>query len=94
MVLLDAAGLGPQMRLRDALQQLAEDVALTAHLLEQGRRLAFSRVLRSDGRTLLQFSDGEGTLLLGWRVWDQLAMASAERLRWEPYRRGRSQPAG
>ena len=94
MVLLDADGLGPQMRLRDAVRQLAEDVALTAHLLEQGWRLAFSRVLRSVGRTLLLFSDGYGMLLLGWRVWDQLSMASAGRLRWEPCQRRRSQPAG
>ncbi len=94
IVLLDADGLGPQKRLRDAVQQLAEGVARTAHVLEQGMRLAFSRVLGSVVRTLLLFSDDEGTLLLGWRVWDPLAMASAERLRWEPYRRRRSQPAG
>ncbi|MFN9693398.1 MAG: hypothetical protein ACK550_06330 [Synechococcaceae cyanobacterium] len=31
-------------------------------------RLASSRVLRSVGRTLPLFSDGEGLLLLGWRV--------------------------
>jgi cellulose synthase/poly-beta-1,6-N-acetylglucosamine synthase-like glycosyltransferase len=53
-----------------------------------------SRFLRSDGHTLLLFTYGYGMLLLGWRVWDQLTMASAERLRWEPYRRRRSQAAG
>ncbi|MFO0015992.1 MAG: hypothetical protein ACK52U_05470 [Synechococcaceae cyanobacterium] len=53
-----------------------------------------SRFLRSDGRTLLLFTYGYGMLLLGWRVWDQLTMATAERLRWEPYRRRRTQPAG
>ncbi len=94
MVLLDADGLGPQMRLRDAVQQLAEDVALTAGLLEQRRRLAFSRVLRSDGRTLLLFSDGDGVLLLDRRVWDPLTMVSAGRLRWEPYRQRRTQTEG
>ena len=55
-------------------------------------RLASSRVLRSVGRTLPLFSDGEGLLLLGWR--DPLTMAAAERLRWEPYRRRTIQPAG
>jgi hypothetical protein len=43
---------------------------------------------------LLLFTYGYGMLLLGWRVWDQLTMATAERLRWEPYRRRRTQPAG
>ena len=53
-----------------------------------------SRFLRSDWRTLLLFTYVYGMLLLGWRVWDQLTMAAADRLRWEPYQRRRSQPAG
>jgi hypothetical protein len=57
-------------------------------------RLASSRVLRSVGRTLPLFSDGEGLLLLGWRVWDPPTMAAAERLRWESYRRRTIQSAG